>query len=512
MTTGALLVVLLALLPARAGAQSDDFDTAKHTDIYFSVLREIALHYVDSVQVGQLVEASIHALLEQLDPYTEYVPEEATEAFDIALTGRYGGIGAIIRKEVGGGIQIADPYAGFPADRAGLVAGDGLLAIDGQPLAPTDVPAASNRLKGPAGSTLTLTVRKLKTGDTLTLPLTREHIRIPDVHYHRMLRDSIGYINLHAFTQGGSRDFVQAFRALQKTGRLRALVLDLRANGGGALDEAVKVVGTFVPRGTTVVEARGRLKDFETRYRTREQPLDTAIPVAVLVNNLSASSSEIVAGALQDLDRAVIVGTRTFGKGLVQSVREVGYNAKLKITTAKYYTPSGRCVQIVDYSHRRADGSVGNIPASLVRAFTTRNGRTVYDGGGITPDVTVEPVAYRQETHTRLYNLAARDLFRSYALTYFAAHDAIAPPERFVLTDAEYCDFVQYLLDRGEDDESAFFTRFRHEVQTLLEEEICTLYYYQQGRLRNAMRRDEQLTTALDVLGDPAAYRKILAN
>ena len=498
---------LLFVLPCRTNAQSDDFNTIKNTDIYFSILREISLYYVDSVQIGKLVDASIHAMLEQLDPYTEYVPEEDSEAFDFVITGRYGGIGAIIRK-TDEGIQVADPYEGYPADKAGLVPGDCILEIDGQPLKSVDVQTASNRLKGLAGSTLTLKVHKLKTGDTLDLRLTREHIHVSDVHYHCLLKDSIGYIHLNSFTKDGSRDFIKTFLALKKTGKMKSLILDLRSNGGGSLDEAVNIVGAIVPRGTTVVEARGRLKDFEAKYATHENPLDTAIPIVVLVNNMSASSSEIVAGALQDFDRAVIVGTRTFGKGLVQSVRDLGYNTKLKITTAKYYTPSGRCVQIVDYSHRREDGSVGTIPDSLIKAFKTRNGRTVYDGGGITPDVVVELPTY----HKISYSVAARDLLRSYALTYFVAHSAIAPPETFRLTDAEYDDFVQYLLDKDFNDKPEEFTQYKPELKKLLEEEICTLYYYQQGRLRNELPRDDQVNKAIEVLSDPIAYGKILAN
>jgi carboxyl-terminal processing protease len=500
--------LLLLVLPCSIKAQPDDFDTIKNTDIYFSILRELSLYYVDSVQIGKLVNASIQAMLEQLDPYTEYVSEEDSEAFDFVITGRYGGIGALIRKANEGGIQITDPYKGYPADKAGLVAGDCILEIDGQSLTSVDVQTASNRLKGLAGSALTLKVHKLKTGDTVDLSLRREHIHISDVHYHCLLKDSIGYIHLNAFTKDGSRDFIKTFLELKKTGKMKSLILDLRSNGGGSLDEAVSTVGAFVPQGTTVVEARGRLKAFEAKYTTRENPLDTSIPIVVLVNNMSASSSEIVAGALQDLDRAVIVGTRTFGKGLVQSVRDLGYNAKLKITTAKYYTPSGRCVQIVDYSHRREDGSVGTVPDSLIKAFKTRNGRTVYDGGGITPDVAVELPTY----HKISYSVVARDLLRPYALTYSVAHDHIAPPETFRLTDAEYDDFVQYLLDKDYGDQPESLSEFKSELKELLEEEICTLYYYQQGRLRNELPRDKQVNEAIDVLSNLSAYKKLLAN
>jgi carboxyl-terminal processing protease len=369
------------------------------------------------------------------------------------------------------------------------------------------VQAASSSLKGLSGSTFTLKVRKLKTGDTLNLQLARQRIHISDVDYYGIQHDSVGYMHLNSFTKNGSRDVANAFRELKQTGKMKALIIDLRSNGGGSLDEAVSIVGMFVPRGTTVVEARGRLKDFESKYVTKTDPLDTKIPIVVLTNNMSASSSEIVAGALQDLDRAVIVGTRTFGKGLVQSVRDLGYNAKLKITTAKYYTPSGRCVQIVDYTHRREDGSVGNIPDSLIKAFKTRNGRTVYDGGGITPDIVVEAPSY----HKIAYTLVARGLLRSYAIIYSTTHDQLAPPETFRLTDEDYENFTQYLSTLDFDDKAGELTEYKPELKRLLEGEISSIYYYQQGRTRNELPRDEQVQKAIEVLNDTATYHKILA-
>ncbi|MDR3235974.1 MAG: S41 family peptidase [Prevotellaceae bacterium] len=499
------IAALLVALPCSMHAQSDDFKVAKSIDLYFSVLRELSLYYVDSIQLENLVNVSIEAMLKELDPYTEYVSAEDADAFDFAITGAYGGIGAIIRKH-NDGIEISEPYRDYPADKAGLVPGDCILEIEGQSTKNMDVQTASNQLKGPLGNIITLTVRKLKTGDTIRLPLTRERIHISDVDYYGILKDSIGYIHLNAFTKGGSRDVAEAFKALKKTKKMKSLIFDLRSNGGGALDEAVNITGLFVPRGTTVVEARGRLKDFDARYVTKETPLDTDIPIVVLVNNMSASSSEIVTGAIQDLDRGVIVGTRTFGKGLVQSVRDIGFNAKLKITTAKYYTPSGRCVQIVDYSHRREDGSVGNIPDSLIKAFKTRNGRTVYDGGGITPDIVIETPAY----HKISYLLATRGLFRSYAILYSTTHERIAPPETFRLTDKEYEAFLQYLSGKDFDDKDAELTTYKSEVQELLEQEICSIYYYQEGSLRNELPRDEQVSKALEVLGNKAEYRKIL--
>ncbi len=537
------VISLLALFSFTGKAQSADFNAVKNTEIYFSILRELSLYYVDSIKVDQLVDTGIEAMLNNLDPYTEYVPEEQAEAFDFATTGAYGGMGALIRKDTNG-IQVTGPYKGYPADKAGLVPGDCIIEIDGHSTKNLDINKGSDMLKGPAGSTLKLKVIKLKTGDTTDLQLTRVRIHISDVVYSCMMKDSIGYIMLSSFTKNGSKDFADALHALKKTGKMKSLIIDLRSNTGGLLDEAVNIVGMFVPKGTNVVEARGRLKEFEMNYTTKENPTEPTVPIAVLVNNLSASAAEIVAGSLQDLDRGVIIGTRTFGKGLVQSVRDLGYNAKLKLTTAKYYIPSGRCIQIVDYSHRREDGSVGNIPDSLIRAFKTKNGRTVYDGGGIVPDLKTESPSYNKIS----YSIVGRDLLRPFALRYFIGHHQIESPETFRLSDKEYDEFVDYLLEKDFDDKTEtelLFERFlesakqdklydiikpeldslqvrlspdkrqdlylyRPELQRLLEEEICTIYYYQAGRLRSALPRDPQVEKAVELLQDPEAYRGIL--
>jgi len=540
-----LIILLIALLsPIALPAQSNDFKIVKSTDIYFSILRELLMYYVDTVKVDKLIDTSIEAMLNSLDPYTEYVPEEQSEAFDFMITGSYGGMGALIRKTENG-IQITDPYKGFPADKAGLVPGDCIIEIDGVSTKDMDATEGSNRLKGPAGSKLKLKVVKIKTGDTLDIPVTRMRIHIPDVAYSGILRDSIGYILLTGFTKEGSKDFANAFQILKNTGKMKSLIIDLRSNGGGSLDEAVNILGMFIPKGTNAVEARGRLKEFEIIYKTKDHPVAPEIPIAVLVNSLSASASEIVAGAIQDLDRGVVVGTRTFGKGLVQSVRDLNYNAKVKITTAKYYIPSGRCIQIVDYTHRKEDGSVGNIPDSLIRTFTTSNGRTVYDGGGITPDIKVESPTYSKIA----FSLVARDLTRPFALDYFVKLPTIASPETFRLTDNEYNDFVDYLMSKNFNektdsellfekfietakndklynlfqteidalqqkiitDKRAELMRFRPELQNLLEEEICAIYYYQEGRIRSAIRRDQQIDKALEILSNREEYRKILS-
>ena len=524
-------------------AQSKDFKAAQSLDIFHSLLRELSLFYVDSIEVEKLVTIGMEGMLESLDPYTVYIPEEVAGNFDIMLTGQYGGMGALIKKAPDG-VVISEPYKGFPADKAGLVAGDKILEIDGDATAAMDISTASKRLKGAVGATLTLKVAKLRGNDTLTLTLTRDRIRIADVTYAGLLTDSIGYIRLSSFTKDGSRDFKNAFMALQKTGGLKKLIIDLRSNSGGSLDEAVNVVGLFVPRNTEVVALRGRIKQFDRVYKTKELPLDTEIPIAVLVNNLSASAAEIVAGSLQDLDRAVIIGSRTFGKGLVQTPVNLGYNAQLKLTTAKYYIPSGRCIQAIDYSHRNADGSVGQIPDSLIRPFKTKNGRTVYDGGGIMPDILSESLTYAKIT----YDIAARDMLHDFSVRYFAGHPSIAAPEDFYLTDEEYNDFVEYAAGKPFDDrtttelllaqletaikaEHLYDTAkaeldtlyakishdkrsklllFRPELQQLLENEICARYYYDEGRFRSILRHDNQAEVATNLLNNPEAYERKL--
>jgi carboxyl-terminal processing protease len=538
-----IIVMAACLLSCVSFAQSKDFKAAQSLDIFHSTIRELLLFYVDSVEVDRLVETGIDAMLESLDPYTVYMPEELADDFDFATTGQYGGMGALIKKAPNG-IEISEPYKGFPADRAGLVAGDLLLEIAGESTQNMELATASKNLKGVAGSTITLKVRKLRGGDTLSLSLQRERIHISDITYAGMLSGGIGYIRVSSFTRNGSRDFKNAFLALRQTGQLQKLIIDLRSNGGGILDEAVNMVSLFVPKGTEVVAARGRIAGFDARYKTGDAPLDTEIPIAVLVNSLSASSSEIFAGSLQDLDRAVIIGTRTFGKGLVQSVRGLGYNAQLKITTAKYYIPSGRCVQAIDYSHRNEDGSVGHIPDSLIKPFRTKNGRTVYDGGGITPDVPLEPATYAKIT----YDIVARDLLRDYAVRYYAAHDTLPAPESFQLSDEEYLRFVDYAAGKDFDDRTttevlleklietikkellyndtkealetlqATINRnkreklllFRQELQPLLEDEICARYYYEEGRFRSLLRHDKQAAAAMQLLNHPEEYHQLL--
>lgn len=513
-----LKTLLLALLmPLLLQAQSADFKTSKSLDIFHSVLREVSLHYVDSVALDKLVYTALEAMLSSMDPYTEFIPEEDNESIEMMTTGSYGGIGALIKKRPGEGVLISEPYADSPAVRAGLVAGDTILEIDGQPVFDLEADACSSRMKGVPGTRVTFLVKKLLSGDTVTVDVTREKVHISDISLACMLQDTIAYIRVTGFTQGGAADFRRTLKTLKKNHPVKGIVLDLRGNGGGLMDEAIKLLAVFLPRNTMVVSARGRFQQFDVEYRTKEEPLDTETPLVVLVNNATASSSEIVAGALQDLKRGLIVGERTFGKGLVQTIRPLSYNANLKITTSRYYIPSGRSVQSLNYSKRNGDGT------------PERD-----QNGGIAPDVPIEAPTYSRIS----MELAARDYFHEYSLDYYTRHRTVAPPEIFSLTDQEYEDFVKITAAKDFDDRSATeiflqtFSRtaraegydkllekeiealekllvmdketdlfhYKEEIKPLLEEEISCRYYYQEGRLRSMIRDDVQLKKALDVL------------
>ncbi len=526
-----ICVVAAALFLAAspfASAQSKNFNLAKWVEVYNSILKELNRSYVDSLEVGRIQRTAIDAMLSSLDPYTQYVPEEEQENFQMMLTNTYGGIGAIIYKpDVNGNVIINEPYEGSPAARNGIRCGDEVEAIDGVSTHGLTSQESSDRMRGKPGTTVVLTVKKLR-GQTVDIPVVRERISLPSVEYVGMLNENDGYILLEKFTEGVGQDIRDAYHKLKDQG-MKRLVLDLRGNGGGLMHEAVNIVSLFVPRGSVVVTSKGRDAAEERVYKTTTDPVDQEIPIVVLVDSGSASASEIVSGALQDYDRATIVGTRTYGKGLVQSIRPLPYDGQLKVTTAKYYTPSGRCVQAIDYSHRNEDGSVGFIPDSLTHEFTTAHGRKVRDGGGITPDFEVKAHRYSRLT----YSLVLGGIVEQYALKYVQEHESIPAVEDFHFD--EYEDFVAFAstkefdyrssaralfdqmkktleedglteavsselsaLEKSLDMDKPTFLRLKKdEVIPFIEEEIVVRYYFQEAGIRIRIRYDSQLADAL---------------
>lgn len=514
-----------------ADAQSKNFKLGQWTEIHNSIVSELNRHYVDSLPVDRIMRAGIDAMLEELDPYTVYVPEEESEDLEMLLSKTYGGIGAVIHKKKEDNVIINEPYFGSPAHKNGLVCGDEILEIDGVPTKGLESRESSDRMKGKPRTTVVFKVRKVRTGDTVDVPVVRERIHFPDIDYAGMLNDTTGYILQSGFTEGVGSQIREKTIQLKKQG-MKRLVLDLRGNGGGLMSEAVNIVGNFVPKGSLVVSAKGNSADSQREYFTSSEPVDTQIPIIVLIDSGSASSSEIVAGALQDLDRAVIMGTRSYGKGLVQSFRPVAYNGQMKITTAKYYTPSGRCVQAIDYSNRNEDGSVGHIPDSLTREFKTASGRTVRDGGGITPDHEIKVPEYSR----LVYSLVLNGVIDQYVIDYCRRHESLPAVEDFHFSDEDFEDFIRFAKTQDFDyrssaktlydqmkkelekdglaqemseelnaiekalemDKEKFIRLKKDEIVPFIEEELATRYWFQKAGIKIRIRYDDQLKKALE--------------
>ena len=516
---------------ATLSAQSKSFKLGQWTEIHNSIVKELNRSYVDSLPVDRIMRAGIDAMLEELDPYTIYIPEEENEDLQMMLSKTYGGIGAIIHKKKEENVIINEPYAGSPAQKYGLVCGDEIIEIDGVPTKGLETKESSDRMKGKPGTTVVFKVKKVRTGEIVDIPIVRERIHFPDIEYAAMLDDTTGYILQTGFTEGVGAQIKDKVQELKAKG-MKRLVLDLRGNGGGLMNEAVNIVSVFVPRGSLVVSAKGNTEDSKRDYRTVSDPADTQLPVIVMIDSGSASSSEIVAGALQDLDRATIMGTRSYGKGLVQSIRPVAYNGQMKVTTAKYYTPSGRCVQAIDYSNRNEDGSVGHIPDSLTSEFRTASGRIVRDGGGITPDVEIKVPDYSR----LVYSLVLGGVLDQYVIDYARKHDSIPPVDQFHYSDADFEDFIAFAKTQDFDyrsgaktlydqmkkelekdgladamsaelaalekalemDKEKFIRLKKDEIIPFIEEELATRYWFQEAGVKVRLRYDEQLKKALE--------------
>lgn len=542
---GAVLIIALSLTLGifSFNIDNDDFEIIKNMDIYYSLFKDVNLYYVEKTDPGELVKTSINEMLKSLDPYTVYYPESDIEEFMLLTTGQYGGIGALILQK-GTKFIIIEPYKGYPAERAGLRAGDEILEIQGKSLKTATLDDISTFLKGAPQSSIRLKIKRYGISQPFEVVLSRELIKMKTVPYYGMISEKIGYISLTGFTDDASKEVYNAFKELSKNNKLEGLVFDLRDNPGGLVIEAVNIVNYFVNKGQLVVSTRGKTNDANREIYAMNLPIAADLPLVVLVNNGSASASEIVAGALQDMDRAVIMGSRTFGKGLVQATRTLSYNSRLKITTAKYYIPSGRCIQALDYAHRNPDGSVKKIADSLVSTFKTRGGRIVRDGAGIEPDFSIESPSENNLVQQLMY----QNFIFDYATKYAFDNDTLENHKQFVLDDAEYLNFIKFSNENG------FTYKTRTEmlfdslqkvavseninlennaglvqlqanlksnkekewkvaepiIRDMLQQEIVSRYFYQRGRIEYLLEHDMLIKEAIGVLKDQNRYKSFL--
>jgi len=547
-----LIIMLVAVSPISAqDAKSHNFDVTKNLDVFNYIYKNLDLMYVDTLNPKEVIGTAIKAMLEGLDPYTVYYPENDVKELKMMITGKYAGVGSLIRyhKKLHR-VVIDEPYEGMPAAEAGLKKGDIIISIDDTLMTNKNTSEVSDRLRGDAGTSFILKVKRPSTGKVMSFKITRRTIKMPAVPYYGMQKDSIGYINLSSFTEDCSKDVRRAFIDL-KTKGARGIVLDLRNNGGGSLSEAVDIVNMFVPKGLNIVSTKGKLKRANSDYTTRLEPIDTVIPVAVLVNDETASASEITSGSLQDLDRAIIIGSRTYGKGLVQMPMDVPYNGNLKLTTGKYYIPSGRCIQAINYKHNANGGYTEHIPDSLTHIFYTSKGREVRDGGGIKPDVEM-----KADTMSNLVfglTLSPKDtteVLLDYETEYCAQHPTVAAPSVFDISNSDYEKFKQRVLKSGftydlqsesylkklieiakfegyYDDAKGEFKAleaklshnlskdldlYKEQVKQVMVNDILSNYYYQSGSMEAGLRYDKVMKEASRLLKSPKEYHEILSS
>ena len=547
-----LLIYIFALLSLPVVAQSDkdhNFTVAKNLEVFNAIYKNLDLLYVDKLPADTVIGNAVDAMLESLDPYTEYYPQAKGKDLKMLMTGKYAGVGALIRYSPKyKNVFIDEPYENMPAANAGLRKGDLILSIDDLSMEGKTTQFVSDHLRGDAGTTFMIKIRRPSTGKIMKLKITRGAIKMPAVPYYGLLDSGIGYINLNQFTEDCSKDFRRAFVEMKKNG-MHKLIVDLRNNGGGLESEAVNIVNLFVPKDVTIVSNHGKVKRLDRDYKTTAEPIDTVIPIVVLVNNNTASSSEITAGALQDLDRAVIMGTRTYGKGLVQTTVDLPYNGKMKLTTHKYYIPSGRCIQAVNYRHDRG-GSTEHVPDSLSKVFHTLHGREVRDGGGIKPDLEVAPDTASNIQTYLMSVIDSTETVLDYIVSYVAKHPTIANPSAFELTDEDYEAFKQHVLKSGfkydgvsekilkelvktakfegyyndaKPEFDAIENKLKHNVakdldynrdriMQALASTIVSIYYYQRGTIEYTLKHDKQIKAAQKLLDNPTKYKEILTS
>lgn len=539
---------MVLAMPAWAQKEKNhDFVVAKNMDVFTSIYKNLDMMYVDTLDADEVIGNGINAMLRSLDPYTEYYPESEVKELKNMLTGKYAGIGSVVRYNYQLGYTVInEPYEGMPAQEAGLKKGDIILSINDSTMKGKEVSYVSDRFRGEPGTSFILKVKRPSTGKVMKVKLTRRTIQMPFLPYYGLLDGGIGYINFNSFTDQCAKDVRRAFIDLKKQGA-KKLVFDLRNNGGGSVSEAVSIVNMFLPKDKVVLTMKGKLQRANNEYKTTVEPIDTLMPIVVLVSGNTASAAEILSGSLQDYDRAIILGTRTYGKGLVQATMDLPYNGQMKLTTSKYYIPSGRCVQALNYKHAKG-GYVEHVPDSLTKVFYTAGGREVRDGGGVKPDVEVKPDSLPNIAY---YLAGARDsneLMLNYEVDYIAKHPTIAPAKDFALTDADYEEFKARVLkadfkydretekylkdlmklarfegyyDDAKPEFDALAKKLSHNVakdldynkqyiKRLLENDIVAAYYYQGGAIRNSLRYDKQVKEAVRLLNTPEEYKKLL--